>query len=413
MTVPAAAPARSTLAISVSGLTKTYRLYASPRDRFLSVLSRRPSHRMLHVLRDVAFDVPRGGTLGIVGENGAGKSTLLRILTGITTPTSGRCDVDGRVGAILEIGAGFHPDFTGRQNIRLSAALSGLDAKEVEERTEDIIAFSELGDFIDQPVRHYSTGMGVRLGFSIAVQTDPDVLIVDEALSVGDGRFQKKCVDRISKFLARGRTMVFCSHSLYFVTSICESALWLRGGNVEAIGSAVDVTKAYQNYLDGGRAGSVDGPSRHLPTEAPGTGAGPRIASVHLMGGRPAGGTGDRHEYVQGDPWVVDVTWDAESPAQRFHVGFGVCAADGTEIFSCGSHWDGLEPRGGARHYRARLEVPELPLARGEFSLYVFLLDEAGLHIYDKKVLDRIFTAVSPGYRTGFINPPHRWVWDG
>ena len=197
-------------AVVADRLTKVYKVYASPWGRLREAVTRRPAHVPFRALDDVSFELPAGEGLGVVGENGAGKSTLLKIVAGVTRPTSGELDVEGRVASILELGSGFHHEFTGRQNIRLSAAIVGLDERELRERTGDIIEFSELGPAIDQPVRSYSTGMTMRLGFSIAVQVEPDILVVDEALSVGDGYFQKKCMDRLQGFVAGGGTLLFC-----------------------------------------------------------------------------------------------------------------------------------------------------------------------------------------------------------
>ena len=183
------------------GLTKVYRSYATPWDRLLEGITRRRRHREFRALEDVSFALPRGEGLALIGENGAGKSTLLKILAGITAPTAGAFRVSGKVASILELGSGFHPEFTGRQNIVLNAAMLGLSQEELRRKMPDIVAFSELGDFVDQPVKTYSTGMAMRLGFSIATQVEPDGLIIDEGLSVGDGYFQKKCMDRLRVFV--------------------------------------------------------------------------------------------------------------------------------------------------------------------------------------------------------------------
>src|SRR6185503_10159017 len=173
----------------------------------------------------------------------------LKILCGVTQATAGSLQVDGRVAAILELGAGFHPDFSGRQNAVLNAALLGLSEREVAAALPRIVAFSELGDFIDRPVKTYSTGMAMRLGFSIATQVEPEVLIIDEALSVGDGYFQKKCMDRLRLFVGAGGTLLFCSHAMYYVSAFCERALWLRQGRVEALGPVAAMVRDYENFL--------------------------------------------------------------------------------------------------------------------------------------------------------------------
>ena len=236
-------------AVNVERLTKVYRVYASPWDRLGEWLTRRPRHRPFHALDEVSFDLPRGEGLAIIGENGAGKSTLLKILAGVAAPSSGTVRTVGKVASILELGSGFHPEFTGRQNIVLNAAMLGLSEEDLRRKMPEIVAFSELGAFIDQPVKVYSTGMAMRLGFSIATQVEPDVLIIDEALSVGDGYFQKKCMDRLVRFVEAGGTLLFCSHAMYYVSAFCQRALWLRQGRVEALGPVHDVVRAYESYL--------------------------------------------------------------------------------------------------------------------------------------------------------------------
>ena len=391
-------------AIVAAGVGKRYRLYATPRDRLLAFLPWTRPPVEVHALRDVTVTVPRGGTLGIVGDNGAGKSTLLRIFSGITTPTDGTCHIAGRVGSLLELGAGFHPDFTGRQNIRLSAALNGLDAADVEDRTATIIEFSELGDFIDQPVRRYSSGMVVRLGFSIAVQTRPDVLIVDEALSVGDGRFQKKGLDRILAFLDSGGTLVFASHALYYVAMTCARTIWLEAGRVEAIGPSAEVTAAYQQHLDRGRPAP-------LATGHPQDPAGPRLISIRCAGGRAPDGDSPARRYRRGDAWHVDIAWRATARDQGFHLAVVVASTAGVEICTMLSSRDGRPPMTGALEHRARLTIPDLPLIGGVFSLHVYLGDEHGLHVYDRSILSGAFRVESDWPGAGLLPLPHEWTW--
>jgi len=389
----------SELAIVASGLTKTYRVYARPYDRLWEAITQRPQHREHHALSEVSLTVPAGHSLGLIGENGAGKSTLLKILTGITAPTRGSYEVRGSIASILELGSGFHPDFTGRQNIVLNAAMLGLSAPEVRERTPAIVEFSELGEFIDQPVKTYSTGMAMRLGFAIATQVDPDVLIVDEALSVGDGYFQKKCMDRMVELVSAGKTLVFCSHAMYYVSAFCQEALWLRRGRAEAYGPALDVVRAYETYLLG--KSSPDAAPRAAAPEAPGPA---RLRQVRLLGPEGASGT-----YRPGEPWAVEITWESDSEGHRFHLGVGINRIDEVEVFSCSTQRSGLAALAGRREYRAVLEVPRLPIVQGEFSIYVFLLDQEGLHVYDRRVLRSAFSVASPRYQPGLVDVEHRW----
>ncbi|PYQ65238.1 MAG: ABC transporter ATP-binding protein [Acidobacteria bacterium] len=388
--------------VQAEGLTKVYRSYATPWDRLLEGITRRPRHREFRALEDVGFTLPRGEGLALIGENGAGKSTLLKILAGITAPTSGGFRVRGKVASILELGSGFHPEFTGRQNIVLNAAMLGLSQEELRRKMPDIVAFSELGDFIDQPVKTYSTGMAMRLGFSIATQVEPDVLIIDEALSVGDGYFQKKCMDRLRLFVDGGGTLLFCSHAMYYVSAFCQRALWLRHGRAEALGPTEEVVREYENFLVAKTAQAAlagDNAPAPPPPSLPA-----RIASARLLGRETL--------YTQGDPWELEVAWEAEDPRLAFHLGVGVNRADGVEVCSFATHLDGLAPVSGARAYSARLAIPSLPLVKGEFTLYIFLLDEEGLHIYDQRVIPGSFQVRSPAYVFGLVRVEHTWELD-
>jgi ABC-type polysaccharide/polyol phosphate transport system ATPase subunit len=389
--------------VQAEGLTKVYRSYATPWDRLLEGITRRPRHREFRALEGVSFTLPRGEGLALIGENGAGKSTLLKILAGITAPTAGAFRVSGKIASILELGSGFHPEFTGRQNIVLNAAMLGLSQEELRRKMPDIVAFSELGDFIDQPVKTYSTGMAMRLGFSIATQVEPDVLIIDEALSVGDGYFQKKCMDRLRLFVGGGGTLLFCSHAMYYVSAFCQRALWLRQGRAEALGPTEEVVRQYENFLMAKSAQASHAAGEEAPAPPP-SALPARVTAARLLRAETL--------YTQGDPWELEVAWESEDPRLAFHLGVGVNRADGVEVCSFATHVDGLAPVTGARAHTARLAIPSLPLVKGEFTLYIFLLDEEGLHIYDQRVIPGSFQVRSPAYVFGLVRVEHAWELD-
>src|SRR5438874_720654 len=230
-------------------LTKQYDIYARPADRLLEMITRRPRHTVFPALQDVTFEVEKGEAIGIIGQNGAGKSTLLKLLCGVTRATSGKIEAFGTIASILELGTGFHPEFTGRDNAALNAAILGLSPAEVKRKLPAILEFSELGTFLDRPVKTYSSRMYMRLAFSVAVNVNPDILVIDEALAVGDGHFQKKCVDKIREFQEEGKTILFCSHALYLVNTICRRSLWLDHGRVMRYGPSLDVTHEYETFL--------------------------------------------------------------------------------------------------------------------------------------------------------------------
>jgi lipopolysaccharide transport system ATP-binding protein len=427
------APAASAVpAVRIERLCKTYRVYARPLDRLREAITRRPRHRAHQALQDVSVDVAAGEGFGIVGENGAGKSTLLKIVAGVTAATSGRAIVSGTAASILELGGGFHPQLTGRQNIVLSAALLGLSEREVRARTPEIIDFAELAGVIDEPVRCYSTGMSMRLAFAIAIQVQPAVLIVDEALSVGDGYFQRKCMQRIQSFLHGGGTLLFSSHAMYFISEFCTRALWLRDGRVAAIGAADAVIREYEAFLlakaasaAGTTAGMHAGRAAHASASAAAAGAagagwtsaaaeaaGAADAEAIPDGDGPArllavghGGTRVRHA----ESWWLDIEWTSEDAALGFHLAVGIDRIDGVQAFACSTRHDRLAPFSGQHRYRTRLTVPALPLLKGQFTAYVFLLDEEAHHVYDRRVLPGVLDVVAPEFMAGMFSVPHAW----
>ena len=425
-------------AVQVEQLTKIYRVYASPWDRLREALLRRPRHREFRALADLSFSLPKGEGLAIIGENGAGKSTLLKLLAGIGVPTSGALRVRGKVASILELGSGFHPEFTGRQNIVLNAAMLGLSERELQEKLPSIVAWSELGDFIDQPVKVYSTGMAMRLGFSIAIQVEPDVLIIDEALSVGDGYFQKKCMDRLLQFVGAGGTLLFCSHAMYYVSAFCQRALWLRQGRAEALGPVAEVVRDYENFLlaksapavgrspagavesgsgagDAGEDDRAAGGGDVRPGGGGEAGVPQPLGPARLLGVRVSGGAsaeapaGAVPLFAPGDALELEIEWESQRPDLAFHVGIGINRIDDLEVGSLATHLDGRPPMTGRTRYRLGVVLPRLILVKGEFTLYVFLLDEVGLHIYDQRIFRRAFGVHSPGYAFGMVTLEHHW----
>jgi ABC-type polysaccharide/polyol phosphate transport system ATPase subunit len=280
-----------TVAVRVEDVSKAYRLGESRRSLREAVarlgrglVSRRSATQesILWALRGVSFEVGRGESLGIIGPNGAGKTTILKLLSKITQPTSGRVVVNGRVSALIELGAGFHPDLTGRENIRLNAAILGLSQKDIARRFDSIVAFSGLERFLDTPVKRYSSGMYVRLGFSVAAHVEPDVLLVDEVLAVGDAEFRQRCAQRIAELRRAHTTIVFISHNMPLVRSVCDTALYLREGRIQTAGATVDVITAYELGAQQSRAGAASEPAAD-PGEISPSGA-VQITGVEIRG---------------------------------------------------------------------------------------------------------------------------------
>jgi len=239
-------------AIDVKNLTKTYKIYQTPQDRLkeaVSLFRRKKYHRSFHSLNNLTFQVQKGESIGIIGKNGAGKSTLLKLLTGVITPTIGEVRVDGKISALLELGAGFNMEYTGIENIYLNGTLMGFTRQEMDKKIPDILKFADIGDFVYQPVKTYSTGMFVRLAFATAINVEPDILIVDEALAVGDLQFQLKCMDKFQELKEQGITILFVSHDLNAVRRFCKRAIWLHQGNLMEQGGVDLVCEHYENFL--------------------------------------------------------------------------------------------------------------------------------------------------------------------
>ncbi|MBF0344169.1 MAG: ABC transporter ATP-binding protein [Nitrospirae bacterium] len=236
------------IVLNVNELTKVYKMYSRPINRLKEILFRRTYHQKFVALDHITFNVEEGQTIGIIGDNGSGKSTLLKILARTLTPTSGLVEVKGMVSALLELGSGFHPELSGLENIYFYASLLGIGRGMMKKKVSDIIAFSEIGDFINYPIKTYSTGMFVRLAFSVATLIDPNILIIDEALSVGDQYFQKKCLDKMIDFKNNGKTILFCSHDMYQIKIFCDTTIWLHHGRVMMMGPTQDVVNAYVDF---------------------------------------------------------------------------------------------------------------------------------------------------------------------
>ncbi len=250
----------SDIAISVKNMSKFYQIYDKPLDRLKqSVFGRRKQYyKEFRALENVSFEIKKGETVGVIGRNGAGKSTLLQMICGTLAPTVGDVEVNGRVAALLELGAGFNGEFTGRENVYMNAAILGLSKKEIDDKYADIVAFSNIGEFIDQPVKTYSSGMYVRLAFSVAINVEPEILIVDEALSVGDINFQAKCMTAINRIKENGTTVLFVSHDIGTVKSLCSRCVYLDSGNVKAIGKASEIAEQYIRDMREGANADVE-----------------------------------------------------------------------------------------------------------------------------------------------------------
>lgn len=414
--------------LRIKRLGKEYHLYDSPRKRLKSLLMGGVHHHSHWALRDVSFDLHRGQCMGLIGDNGAGKSSLLKLVAGTLQPSTGEVERIGRVTAILELGAGFHPDFSGRDNLRFGGALIGIAPAQMAGLEQQIIDFSELGEAIDWPVKTYSSGMVVRLAFALVTAIEPDVLIIDEALAVGDQHFQKKCVERITAFRNNGCTILFCSHSQYHIRQLCNVALWLDGGRVMAMGSTDSVLSAYETHVraqDKAIGGTVSAADRSAveaaipaPADAP-VGRAPAETGSQMpapMSGKNSIlalqvsdlGPG-QPPLLQSSDLVVTVEAYVES-GERPHVAVMLEQSHGVGIASVATHADGAKPRdlGGGR-WRATVTFPALPLHSGEYVVSAYLFDSQALVVYDEWYQYLHFKFEYPTLTPGLVRLAHSW----
>jgi ABC-type polysaccharide/polyol phosphate transport system ATPase subunit len=391
--------------IEAHGLGKTYRLYGKPLHRLLERMpwNKQPRHKAVHALADITFDVAHGECVGVVGTNGAGKSTLLKVLTGTTYPTSGNYVVRGRVTSLLELGAGFHQSFSGHENIFMNAAMMGFSRQDTMKRYHEIVEFSELKEHIHAPIRTYSSGMVARLAFAVATSTDPDLLILDEILAVGDQSFQKKCFDRILSFKQRGKSMFFCSHSLYHVRQICERAIWLRKGRMQMIGDAVTVTNEYATYENNLLQGGDPSPYADLPTaKAP-----PELPCMVTADILDSATGKPRNQFAPGDHCAIRV--HVRNPRrEKIVVAIGAKRTDGTLCFAHTTQFTG-EPIDFAEGH-VTLHLDTLRLLSGEFGVAVWIFDESGTHIYQERPAPQNLIVQNRTKDLGLFLQDHRWT---
>jgi lipopolysaccharide transport system ATP-binding protein len=384
--------------LDLHGVGKDYAKVESRGGRLrvvFDLLRGRGATHSFRALDDISFTLTRGQSLGLIGENGAGKSTLLKIVAGVIPPTRGALAVNGRVGALLELGSGFHPDYSGAANIDLAAALLGLPPSEIDARRDEIIAFADLGDHLQDPIKHYSSGMVVRLGFAVATALAPDILITDEVLAVGDESFQKKCVAWIERYLEGGGTLLLCSHSMYHIQKLCRHALWLKDGRPVRYGEATEVTQAYLAYHEEKSQG------RKAPITR-GEAAAAGVYAVQSLVLAPG------ETLVQGSD--LTVRGEVYSPDRRTPVVLiGVVRADGTPVYGVASEMD----RAALRRitddrFAFALEFPALPLLPGKYFVRAHALDPEGVRLFDNVELPLTITGNTR--ELGMVRLAHRWA---
>jgi ABC-type polysaccharide/polyol phosphate transport system ATPase subunit len=441
----------TTPAIEAINVSKVYRRYAR-KKQFATLKSALLSGSLIRdlqpdetfpALRGVSFAVPRGCTYGIIGRNGSGKSTLLKCVAGITRPNDGTIRVDGRISALIELGAGFHPEISGRENVFINGIMLGLSKREIQRRFDEIVEFAELEDFIDAPVKTYSSGMYMRLGFAVAIHVDPDVLLIDEVLAVGDQAFTVKCLDKFAEFRRRNKTILLVTHSLDLVEKFCDRALWLDQGQTLAEGEPkrvvasylIDVEKAEEEQLakaaamtaaqadaagrDGGAAVPTD--LAGAPVSMAQTTEGPRdmfaaiegrwgtreveITAVTLL---DAGGT-PSHVFHSGDAMEIRLDLRCHTPVEDFVFGVGLFNADGFCCYGTNTHIEQLEPDRLEGPGQVSFHIERLELVEGTYKIDVAAHKVDG-YPYDYHRLLYTFRVKSRTKDVGIYRPAHRWT---
>jgi lipopolysaccharide transport system ATP-binding protein len=389
--------------IELDGVAKHFPRVSRPRDRMRALwrlLTGRMPNEPARILQNIDLRVRRGESLGIIGENGAGKSTLLKVITGVLAPSAGRVRVNGSMAALLELGAGFHPEFTGRENIQMAGTLMGFSAAELRARQREIEAFADIGDYLDEPVKHYSSGMVVRLGFALVAARRPDLLITDEVLAVGDEAFQRKCVRWIEDYLAGQGTLLLVSHSTYHIQKLCRHACWIDRGVVRAYGDVYEVTQQYLAFQESkiaAQAGESQAAAAHGEFS---------VSAVHLIGGDGA----EIHAIEIGDALTARVELLSRSEREPVVV-IGIVRADGTPVYGLTSEMEGAKPRVlGARRYAFELRYPALNLLPGAYRLRAHAMDPEGLRLFD--TVERDFTVRGQSREMGLVRLAHHWVDD-
>jgi len=391
-------------AISAENISKSYRLYAGPRAMLKEMLLNIRGHELFTALHPLSFQIPPGESFGIIGNNGAGKSTLLKLLAGTSIPSTGEFKIDGKVGALLELGVGFHPDHTGRENIYFNGAIMGLKRQEVEDRIDEIIAFSELEQFIDEPVKTYSSGMYLRLGFSVATGFDFPILIIDEALAVGDQKFQMKCTKRIMEFKENGGTILFCSHNLHQVKVLCDRAVWLHEGRSMFLGSARETVEAYQDFLRINNEKS----DREMITKAP---SDDQLCWIEHLAITDREGNPIRTIQTQGSMLVSIEAYIGPDFSGEPNLGVIISRSDGLVIFSTTSRENGaILEKCDDNRYKGRLLIDNIPLMDGRYNVVAVVVDTYALHVFDISDTKLEFNVECPSPNPGIISLSHRWL---
>ena len=392
-----------TIAIKIENLTKTYKLYDSPLDHLKEIIHplRKKYHHDFDALHGVSFEVKRGETVGIIGKNGSGKSTLLKLITGVLTPTSGAVAVKGKVSALLELGAGFNPELTGLENVYYYGIVTGFTREQMDRKLEDILSFADIGEFVHQPVKTYSSGMFVRLAFSVAIAVEPDVLVIDEALAVGDLAFQLKCVKKLENFSANGVTILFVSHDTNAVKKFCSNSIWLNGGKIESAGKSSNVVDRYTDYLKV----SASSEFNTVQSIKRDTNRISSIRNIVLLDATLAG----TDSFATNDDIILSINYEVFIEIPDLVV--GVAVFDMARNYICGMNTklDSFKPSKSIGANSVVLKLNAIKLLGGRYFLDVGLFENTTIVAFDyiSKAIE--FTVSDDSNTEGFVLLDHQW----
>jgi ABC-type polysaccharide/polyol phosphate transport system ATPase subunit len=365
-----------TPAISVDHVSKRFRLYHERNQSLKATVmrGRRARYDEFWALDDVSLEIPTGATFGLIGENGSGKSTLLKCMARILRVDKGEIGVRGKVSALLELGAGFHPELSGRENVYLNGAILGMTKREIRNRFDDIVGFAGLEEFIDSPVKNYSSGMYIRLGFAVAINVDPDILLIDEVLAVGDAEFQKRCAEKLNELQQDGKTIVIVSHALDSLRNLCDQAALLEHGKLVATGSAPNVMDAYMDRVHPNRKHDGEHGSRGGSGEA-------RIERVEVLDSR-----GTPVETIRtGDSLVFRLHYEADEPIEHPVFGLGLTRLDGVHVTGSNTSEHGVDPEKIDGRGSIDLVVPRFLVIPGTYDISASIANHTLTHVYDDR----------------------------
>jgi len=395
----------SDTSISVNKLHKCYSLYAHPIERlkqFFPFLRNR-SPKVFHALRDINFSINSGEVLGIIGRNGAGKSTLLQLICNTLHPTSGQITTHGRISALLELGSGFNPQFTGRENIFLATAIQGYSKEETLQKLDDIIDFSGIRPFIDRPTKTYSSGMYVRLAFSVAINVDPDILVIDEALAVGDAEFSRKSFERIMQLKEAGKTILFCSHSLYQIESLCDRAIWLDKGEIKADGIPADVVSAYTNSTRDEQPAKTTADNFKKTDRA--------TAYIKKVEAYSSNGDDNILSVKSGkDSLTIVIHYYCNPDLPAPSIAPIITLIDQQIITGTSTHIDNIAVKqSDDGNGKISITFPRIPLLKGHYGIGAYLFCEKGIHVYDFVYNAATVVVSQNSLEQGVVHLEHQW----